>query len=198
MPSPVKFLIVFSAVFFSVFIVREFAGHGLLSLADCNSRHDSLRCMNINTSEASMPIQDMYRFVSEGDLDKAWNIIPKNIQKTFIRAKGDIPNKDYFHQFWDVEIENFTFLSTKYESISNKSAEISLDICYLRNQKFTRSNQQPERFCSHNVYDLQKRQNDTPYEWVIGTFKDYPCHTLQSLACTEHDFTQASQLEIKE
>jgi len=199
MPSPVKFLIVFISVFSSVFLVREFAGHGLLSLADCNSRHDSLRCMHVNTSKATMPIQDMYHFVNKGELDKAWNIIPEDIQKTFIRAKGDIPNKDYFHQFWDVEIENFTFLRTDHESISSKSATVSVDVCYLRNQKFTQSHQQPQqRFCSHNVYDLQKRKNDTPYDWVIDTFKDYPCHGPLSRACDNHDFTQPSQLEVEE
>lgn len=193
-----KFLIVFSIVFFSVFIVRELTGHGLLKLADCNNRHTNVRCMNIGIDKATTPLQDFYTLIDNGDFDKAWHILPSDIQNTFIRSKGNAANKDYFHHFWDVEIEKFTVLWNESRKISSKSAEVHIGICYLRKSDFATAKKQPERFCSRNVFELQKRENATPYAWAIDTLQDYVCSDDQITACKQHDFSLPSQLILKD
>jgi len=187
--------VVKSSIILALFLglLLEISGSGISYIISCSETYNYKRCLKIGNDDPRNLMKDFYSSIEKGDqknIDSSWNILSVEAQEKYEHQKEGIIGKNYFFNFWGLEVENFTILKSTYEG-TKFMADMTFTLCYKRNSSYAKEHGMPLRHCSHDTYHLiKKREDDSPYLWSMDTHSWKNCEKEDELICNEYDFSK--------
>lgn len=187
-------VIVIFAIGVIINLFYNISGTGIIGVIKCSNNYKFTRCLKIGNTSPIILVHDFFTFQGKNKITRAWNLLSKDQQYNFTHQKGGLKDKNYFHHFWDTEVQDFVIFKSSYERIHDQTAEISFKICYTRSPTYLAQHPEknfPKRFCSNDTYTLiRKQKENSPYLWSIDLMAFQPCSIKDMKICQIYDFSK--------
>ena len=175
-------------------IFYDISGNGIVGVIKCSKDYRLARCMGYGNNSPIILMHDFFSLQAEDEITLSWNLLSKDQQYTFTHMPNGKKDKNYFHHFWDSEIEDFTIFKSTYERVHDQTAVVGFKICYKRDSIFLAKHAKKKptkRFCSNDQYTIIRKQKEkSPYTWSIDTMNYEKCDSSDIKICNNYDFSK--------